>query len=139
MERAFRVLQLLFRDEALERVYLGTRSSRAALRGAATEVLVELLSSPWREQVLGLLTDPMVRPTALSRSGPEQRRRLLAALLGSSSPILRLLTARIAAENGWVEALPALQTAAAEVGGEERRDVLAAIASLEGGGAHAHG
>jgi AAA family ATP:ADP antiporter len=139
VERAFRVLQLLYSDEALERVYLGTRSSRPAVRGAATEVLVELLSSPWREQVLGLLTDPMVRPTALPRPDPEQQRRLLAVLLGSSSPILRLLTARIAAENGWVEALPALQTAAAEVGGEELQILLAAIASLEGGGAHAHG
>ncbi|HET6981508.1 MAG TPA: HEAT repeat domain-containing protein [Myxococcaceae bacterium] len=139
VERAFRVLQLLFPDEALERVYLGTRSSRAAVRGAAIEVLVELLSSPWREQVLGLLTDPIVRPTGPSRPDPEQRRRLLAVLLGSSSPIVRLVTARIVAENGWVEALPALQAAAADLDGEELQVVLGAIASLEGGGAHAHG
>ena len=139
VERAFRVLQLLFPDHDLERVYLGTRSDRPAVRGAATEVLVELLSSPTRERLLGLLTDGTSAPGAVSRPGPDQRRRLAAGLLGSPSMIVRLLTARIAAEEGWVDALPALEAAAGKLGGDDLEVVLGAIARLEHVGVQAHG
>jgi len=139
VERAFRVLQLLFPDHELERVYLGARSDRPAVRGAATEVLVELLSSPTREQLLGLLADGTSIPGPVPRAAPEQRGRLLAGLLGSRSKIVRLLTARIAAEEGWVDVLPALEAAASQLSGDDLEVVQGAIARLEHAGVRAHG
>ena len=139
LERAFRVLQLLFPDERVERVYLGSRSERAAVRGAASEVLVEVLPSPWREQLLELLTAPVASPASGPHPGPEDRRRFLADLLAGPSVIVRLLTARIAAENGWPDALPSLQSAATELAGEELQILLSAATSLQRTEAHAHG
>ena len=139
VERAFRVLQLRFPDHDLERVYLGTKSERPAVRGAATEVLVELLPSPTRERLLALLTDGASPPGPVSGAGPDERRRLAEDLLGSSSKIVRLLTARIAAEEGWGEVLPALEAAASRAAGDDLEVVLNAIARLEYAEVQAHG
>ena len=138
-ERVFRVLQLLFPDQGLERVYLGTRSARPAVRGAATEVLLELLPSPARERIFALLTDATPAPVAGSPVSPARRERFIVGLLGSSSNIVRLLAACIAAESRWREVLPTLRVVASEFTEDaDRQAVLSAITTLEGG-ATAHG
>jgi ATP:ADP antiporter, AAA family len=139
VERVFRVLQLRFPEGGLQRVYLGTRSDRTALRGAATEVLVELLPSPSRELLVGLLAGeaPSGRGTA---PAAHERQRFIVGLLGSSSTMVRLLAACVAAESGSVEVLPALRVAASELADEEDRQVLlSTIDRLQAGAAHAHG
>jgi ATP:ADP antiporter, AAA family len=138
VERVFRVLQLLFPDEDIQRVYLGTTSGRTAVRGAATEVLVELLPAPLREQLLVLLSDEGSPPRAQD-GRLEVRQRFIVELLGSPSTMVRLLAACVAAEGGWREVLPALRIAAGALAEEEDRQVLlSAIARLEVGAADAH-
>jgi len=139
VERVFRVLQLLFPEQGLQRVYVGTRSGRTAVRGAATEVLVELLPSPSLEQLLGLLADEAPSRRGVAPAAHE-RQRFIVGLLRSSSTMVRLLAACVAAESGSVEVLPALRVAAGELADEEDHQVLlSAIDRLEGGAAHAHG
>jgi len=139
VERVFRVLQLLFPEQGLHRVYLGTRSGRTAVRGAATEVLVELLPSPSREKLLGLLADEAPSRRGVAPAAHE-RQRFIVGLLRSSSPMVRLLAACVAAESGSVEVLPALRVAAGELADEvDRQVLLSVIDRLEGGAAHAHG
>jgi hypothetical protein len=90
-------------------------------------------------ELLELLTPPLARPASGPRLGPEDRRRFLADLLTGPSVIVRLLTARLASENGWLDALPSLHSAAIELAGEELQILLAAAASLQRTEAHAHG
>jgi hypothetical protein len=138
-ERVFRVLQLLFPDQGLERVYLGTRSVRPAIRGAATEVLLELLPSPARERILALLTDATPGPSTGSPVTPARRERFVVGLLGNPSNMVRLLAASIAAESGWREVLPTLRVVASELTEDaDRQVVLNAISFLESGAA-SHG
>jgi ATP:ADP antiporter, AAA family len=139
VERVFRVLQLLFPDEDIHRVYLGTSSGLTAMRGAATEVLVELLPSPLREQLLVLLGDDGPPPPARDRRRGV-RQGFIVELLGSPSTMVRLLAACVAAEGAWREVLPALRLTADALADEEDRQVLlGAIARLEAGAADAHG
>ena len=140
LERAFRVLALLFPRERLDRVYLGARSRSGRLRGAAQEVLVELLTPPWRDQFLVLLRDLEAEPTPrLAAPGPERRGDFVSALLAQSSAIVRVLAAHLVAESGWVETLPQLRATLASLGGDNVRLVQNAIDRLEGQKARAHG
>jgi hypothetical protein len=139
IERAFRVLHLLFPRDQLERVYLGTRSQTAGVRGAAQEVLVELLSAHWRQPVLDLLSDKAPQPPEDLARGPEVRREVLLGLLGSTSVAVRLLAARVASEQRWAEAVPALRAAADEAREEDREVILAALGRLAPNGERAHG
>jgi ATP:ADP antiporter, AAA family len=140
LERAFRVLQLLFPGERLDRVYLGARSRSGRLRGAAQEVLVELLTSPWRDQFLVLLRDLQSEPTARSSTtSPERRADFVSALLAQSSAIVRVLAAHLVAESGWVETLPQLRSTLASLSGDNVRLVQGAIDRLERQVARAHG
>jgi len=138
-ERVFRVLQLLFPEGGLERVYLGTRSGRPSVRGAATEVLLELLPSAVCEPIIALLTDPPRTHSAGSEVTLARRERFIVGLLGNPSTMVQLLAACIAAENGWREALPTLRVVASQLTEDADLEVaLSAIAALEGGAA-AHG
>ncbi|HET9155943.1 MAG TPA: hypothetical protein VFN91_04705, partial [Myxococcaceae bacterium] len=138
-ERVYRVLQLIFPDGGLERVYLGTRSARPAVRGAAIEVLLELLPSPVRERILALLTDAPRARSPRSEVSPARRERFIVDLFGNPSTMVRLLAACIAAENGWREVLPTLRAVASELTEDADVEVARnAIATLEGGAA-AHG
>ncbi len=136
VERVFRMLQLLFPSERLERVYLGTRSEAAGVRGAAQEVLLELLPAHWSEPILSLLSDEPPPPSA--SPGPEERSDVVLALMRSTSVIVRLLTARIASQRGCAEAVPALRAAAEQTRGEDREVLLAAVGQLETTQEHAH-
>jgi ATP:ADP antiporter, AAA family len=136
IERAFRVLQLLFPKERLERVYLGWRSHRPELRSAAEELLFELLDAPWREAVLPLLDSEALGPSELrppwSVLDLEQPELFMSALLGHSSELIRILAASLAAEFGWVETVPGLRTASQSMQPGGRELVSNAIAKLEG-------
>ena len=108
IERVFRVLNLLFPADGLEKVYLGYRSSRPDRREAAREVLLELLPPRWRDRVLALL-DRDVIPAGSASSLPGTKPtpdELITALLGGSSEVVRLLAPSLAEEQGWVIALP---------------------------------
>jgi ATP:ADP antiporter, AAA family len=135
IERAFRVLQLLFPKERLERVYLGWRSHRPELRSAAEELLFELLDAPWREAVLPLLDSEALGPSELrppwSVLDLEQPELFMSALLGHSSELIRILAASLAAEFGWVETVPGLRTASESMQPGGRELVSNAIAKLE--------
>jgi AAA family ATP:ADP antiporter len=111
IERVFRVLDLRFPGNGLEQVYLGARSDRRDRQEAAREVLLELLRSPWREQVLTLLdAEALPSDPAGQLLGPEPTPdSFVAALLGQSSEVVRLLTPCLAHEQGWVTTLPRLR------------------------------
>jgi len=103
IERAFRMVGLLFPDGRLEQVYLGVRSEDRRRQGAAREVLVELLPARWREPVLALL-EPEVLLPAYASGGPGPAptpESFVAALLDQSSEVVRLLTPCLAREQGW--------------------------------------
>jgi ATP:ADP antiporter, AAA family len=135
IERVFRVLQLMFPRERLEHVYLAVRSRRSDLRGAAEELLFELLKSPWREPVLAVLdpdgpgADPVLPPW--SQSDLARPELFISALLGHSSEMIRVLAAYLASERGWDEALPELRLASESMDHEGRRLVSEAILQLE--------
>ena len=137
IERAFRVLQLLFPKERLERVYLGWRSHRPELRSAAEELLFELLDAPWREAMLALLDSDALGPSELrppwSVLDLEKPELFMSALLGHSSELIRILAASLAAEFGWVETVPGLRTASEGMQPGGRELVSNAIAKLEKG------
>ena len=104
IERAFRVLGLLFPAGGLEQVYLGIRSDDRRRRDAGQEVLLELVRARWREPVLALLEPEVVVPAFTggvleSRPTPES---FVAALMDQSSEVVRLLTPCLAREEGWV-------------------------------------
>jgi HEAT repeat protein len=70
---------------------------------------------------------------------PEERREVLQGLLGSTSVAVRLLAARVASEQRWTEAVPALRTAADEAREEDRDVILAALDRLTPNEERAHG
>jgi ATP:ADP antiporter, AAA family len=143
IERVFRVLQLLFPKERVERVYLGWRSRRPELRVAAEELLFELLPAPWREAVLAVLDSEAlgageVRPpwSLLDLERPEL---FMEELLGHSSELIRILAASLAAELGWTETIPRLRNASETMEPEGRELVSNAISRLENTETRPHG
>jgi ATP/ADP translocase/HEAT repeat protein len=143
VERMFRVLQLMFPRERLEHVFLAFRSRRPDLRGAAEEVLFELLRAPWREAALavlepdGLAGVPVRAPW--TQTELERPEFFVSALLGHSSEMLRVLAAYLASERDWVETIPDLQAAAQTMGQENRELIEEAISHLAQPGKKLHG
>jgi ATP/ADP translocase len=143
VERMFRVLQLMFPRERLEHVFLAFRSRRPELRGAAEELLFELLSAPWREAALAVLEPdglgeaPVRAPWSQAELGRPEF--FIAALLGHSSEMLRVLAAYLASEREWTETIPDLHAASQTMGQENRALVEEAISHLAGPGEKLHG
>lgn len=143
IERVFRVLQLLFPNERLERIYLGWRSQRPELRSAAAELLFELLDSTWREPVLAVLDPKALGAGDLkppwSLLDLKEPKLFMSALLGHSSELIRVLAASLAAELDWVETVPGLRSASEAMEPDGRELVSSAIAKLEKSENHLHG
>jgi len=140
IERAFRMVGLLFPGGRLEQVYLGVRSEDRRRQGAAREVLVELLPARWREPVLALL-EPEVLLPAYSTGGPgppPTPESFVAALLDQSSEVVRLLTPCLAREQGWTGVVKRLR-AGPRCSDEESAAVAeGAIEQLEQGTEQVH-
>jgi ATP:ADP antiporter, AAA family len=142
-ERVFRVLQLIFPKERIEHISLALRSRRSDLRGAAGELLFELLTPPWRERVLAVVDpealgeEPVGAPWSLSEL---QRPELfISALLTQSSEMIRVLAAYLASERGWMETLPHLRAAWQTMSPENGALVSDAISQLENAERRLHG
>jgi AAA family ATP:ADP antiporter len=143
IERVFRVLQLIFPNERVEHISLALRSRRADLRGAAGELLFELLEPPWRERVLAVIdpealgTEPVGAPWSLSDL--ERPELFVSALVSQSSEMIRVLAAHLAGERGWVETLPTLRAAFKTMSSENSALVSEAISQLESTEQRLHG
>jgi hypothetical protein len=127
----------------LEHVFLAFRSRRPELRGAAEEVLFELLRAPWREAALAVLEPDGLGETPVrapwSQAELTRPEFFIGALLGHSSEMLRVLAAYLASERDWAETIPDLHAASQTMGQENRELVEEAISHLAGPGEKLHG
>src|SRR4030095_10158324 len=109
-ERAFRVLNLLFPDEGLEKVSLSVRSEDPRRRGAGPEAVLERAPPRCGTPVLPLLEPEAVVSSYLPEGlGPSPTpESFVAALLDQRSEVVRLLTPWLAREQGWSRAVTGL-------------------------------
>ena len=139
-ERAFRVLNLLFPDEGLEKVSLSVRSEDRRRRGAAQEVLLELVPARWRDPVLALLEPEAVVSSYLPEGlGPSPTpESFVAALLDQRSEVVRLLTPCLAREQGWTGVVTRLRAGPRCADAESAATVDRALDQLERGAEAVH-
>ena len=114
VERLFRLLGLLYREENFESIHRGVLSSVPRLRASSREVLEAVLQPPLREALLAV-ADGAPWPQSAAAAAPFYRgvatayEELLAALVDSPSETLRCLAAHQIAELGLVRLRPAIE------------------------------
>jgi ATP:ADP antiporter, AAA family len=133
--RVFRLLAVLFPQHQFGVIYRAIESGERLHRAGAVELTSNLLTSPLREAVVGLV-DEMDDEARLAVAGPfhekldSDYRGLLRALLASKSAIVRDVTAFHVAELGESDLLAALDGLAGD--GKGSSDVERAIGVLRG-------
>lgn len=133
--RIFRLLSLAFPHHGFGDIYLAIESGERGFRAAAVELTHNLLRSPLRDGVVGLVEDIDDEARLAAAEGyhePIDRgyERLLLSLLDSSSTIVRDMAAFHVGELGLTEALTVLTEL--ESSGRGSPDVARAIEVLEG-------
>lgn len=105
LERAFRILDLLLREEDVQSIYRGLRSSKPNIRAGSRELLENLTQPPLRTALLALVDDtPGANP--LDGAGPYytaeplEYEELLGLLLEAAGETLRCLAAYHVGEVG---------------------------------------
>jgi HEAT repeat protein len=112
IERVFRLLGLLHRDEDFESIYRGLRNRNAKVRAGSREFLENLLEPPLREAVLAVVDEGGV---ALAGAGPfyqpspMQYDDVLARILDTAGESLRCIAAHHVGELGLQELRPRLE------------------------------
>lgn len=76
LERLFRILGLLYKEEDLRTIFRGLRSSRRDMRASSRELLEHVLSPPIRDAVLNLVDD-LPEAETIRRGQPYHRYRAL--------------------------------------------------------------
>jgi hypothetical protein len=99
IERFFRLLQLLFREEDVRAIHRGLRNADRRVRAASRELLENLLEDPLRETVTALV-DELDDQQRLARLGTASKiepaddyASLLTLMVETGSPSLRSLAA----------------------------------------------
>ncbi len=106
IERFFRLLQLLFREEDVRAIHRGLRNADRRVRAASRELLENLLEDPLRETVTALVDElddrqRLARLGTVSESEPaDDYASFLTLMLETGSPSLRSLAAFHASEIG---------------------------------------
>jgi len=114
VERLFRLLGLLHREENFESIHRGVLSPVPRLRSSSRELLEAVLQPPLREALLAV-ADGAPWPQSADAAAPFYRgaatayEELLAALVDSPSETLRCLAAHQIAELGLVRLRPAIE------------------------------
>jgi hypothetical protein len=112
IERVFRLLGLLHRDEDFESIYRGLRNRNAKVRAGSREFLENLLEPPLREAVLALVDDgggPLAGAGPYYQAGPMQYEDVLARILDTAGESLRCIAAHHVGELGLQEMRPRLE------------------------------
>ena len=106
IERFFRLLQLLFREEDVRAIHRGLRDADRRVRAASRELLANLLQDPLRETVTALVDElddrqRLARLGAVSEIEPaDDYASLLTLMVETGSPSLRSLAVFHAREIG---------------------------------------
>ena len=114
IERLFRLLGLLHRNENFENIHRGVLSANPRLRSSSRELLEAVLKRPAREAVLAVV-DGIPWPDSAAVAAPYYQaeadgyEELLAALVASPSETVRCLAAHHIAELGLVRLRPAIE------------------------------
>ena len=133
--RVFRLLAVLFPQHQFGVIYRAIESGERLHRAGAVELTSNLLTSPLREAVVGLV-DEMEDDARLAVAGPFHEKldsdygALLRALLASKSAIVRDVTAFHVAELGLLELCEDLDRLSGD--GKGSSDVERAIGVLRG-------
>lgn len=133
--RVFRLLALAFPHHGFGDIHLAIESGERGFRSTAVELTHNLLRSPLREAVVGLVDDIDDEARLATADGyhePLERdyEDLMRALLGSSSAIVRDIAAFHVAELGLRDLLPTLASLVSS--GRGSPDVTRAVEILEG-------
>jgi ATP:ADP antiporter, AAA family len=115
-ERVFRLLDLQFRGQDLERIYRGLASQDPKVQASSRELLEALLLPPQREAVLALVNDVpdrvrLTQAEAFYRARDTGYEELLASLLDEPGETLRCIAAYHVAELGLQTFRPRLEAA----------------------------
>jgi HEAT repeat protein len=115
-ERVFRLLDLQFRGQDLERIYRGLASTDPKVQASSRELLEALLLPPQREAVLALVNDVpdrvrLTQAEAFYRARDTGYEELLASLLDEPGETLRCIAAYHVAELGLQTFRPRLEAA----------------------------
>jgi hypothetical protein len=118
-ERVFRLLDLQFGGQDLERIYRGLASAEPKVQASSRELLEALLQSPMREAVLALVNDVpdrlrIAEAQAFYRPQDLGYEELLGKLLEEPGETLRCLAAYHVAELGLTDFRPRLLAAQKE-------------------------
>jgi hypothetical protein len=147
IERVFRLLGLLHRDEDFESIYRGLRNRNAKVRAGSREFLENLLQPPLREAVLALVDEadaagPLAGAGPYYDARPMQYEDVLARILDTAGESLRCIAAHHVGELGLQELRPRLeQLSRSGVGFFVARVVSRALELLDAAAprtAHAH-
>jgi AAA family ATP:ADP antiporter len=114
VERVFRLLGLLHRDEDFESIYRGLRNKNVKVRAGSREFLENLLESPLREAVLGLTddaegADPLAGAGPYYTAQPMRYEDVLARILDTAGESLRSIVAHHVGEIGLQQMRPRLE------------------------------
>lgn len=114
LERLFRLLGLLYRNENFESIHRGINSPNARLKSSSRELLEAVLRPPLREAVLNVIdAAPWPERAAIAAAHYQPRARgyedLLQHLIDSPSETVRSFAAHHVAELGLTRLRPALE------------------------------
>jgi hypothetical protein len=121
LERAFRILTLMLRDEDVRSIHRGLRSSKPKVRAGSRELLEAITEPPMRGALLALVddapgADPVASAVPYFEARPLGYEELLGVLLQSSGETLRCIAAYHVGElglrnlGGQLEALKTRET-----------------------------
>jgi AAA family ATP:ADP antiporter len=114
VERLFRLLGLQFRDENLEQIYRGLKSSNPKVRASSREILENFLPPRLRDAVLALVDDApgaqrLARAVPFYRPEPLDYEGLLERMLDYPGETLRCIAAHHVGEIGLRSLRPRLE------------------------------